>query len=128
VVRDERWKALSVIAAPASAIEAMALFLSSRGLPGRLVVGAMRGRFARAFGTAADTFSAKAMLPKVRVPVLVVHGSEDEVVPLAHGQEMASLVPERLRSTMWVEGADHRSVRDDPAVAARVAEFFGSAL
>jgi len=124
VARDPRWSALVVIAAPSSAHRAMGLFLSARGLPGRLVVGALRGRFARAFGTRADTFSAEAMLPSIEVPVLVVHGTEDEVVPLSEGHKMASLVPERLRSSLWVTGADHRRVREDSLVTARVAEFF----
>lgn len=128
VARDRRWRALVVIAAPSSAHRAMSFFLSSRGLPGRLVVGALRGRFARAFGTDAETFSAAAMLPSIEVPVLVVHGMEDEIVPLSEGQEMARVVPEPLRASMWVPEADHRSVREDPVVAARVAEFLSGVL
>ena len=127
-VRDPRWQALAVIAAPSSAHRAMGLFLSSRGLPGRLLVGALRGRFARAFGTRADTFSAEAMLPSIGIPVLVVHGTEDEIVPIKEGQRLASFIPDQLRSSLWVTGADHRTVREGALVTSRVADFFSSVL
>ena len=127
-VRDPRWEALAVVAAPSSAHRAMGLFLSSRGLPGRLVVSVLRRRFARAFGTSADTFSAEAMLPSIEIPVLVVHGTEDEVVPISEGQKLASFVPDSLRSSLWVTGADHRSVRDGALVTSRVADFFSGVL
>ncbi len=39
------------------------------------------------------------LLPQVKAPTLVLHGEADPILPLAHGQDIASLVPgARLRS------------------------------
>jgi pimeloyl-ACP methyl ester carboxylesterase len=36
---------------------------------------------------------ARTHLPGLRCPVLVMHGADDQLVPLAHGEEIASLAP-----------------------------------
>lgn len=69
-------------------------------------------------------FDSMAMAPRVRCPVLIVHGDQDRIVPLAHG--------ERLRASLGgaaelvvVPGAGHNDLplaKDGP-VGARVAAF-----
>lgn len=50
-------------------------------------------------------FHLPAILPKLRKPLLVVHGNADTAVPLVDAIELASLAP---RSTLRItEGADH---------------------
>lgn len=40
-----------------------------------------------------DPFETARVLPSLGVPVLIVHGSKDVVVPVAHGRRLARLVP-----------------------------------
>jgi pimeloyl-ACP methyl ester carboxylesterase len=40
-----------------------------------------------------DRFDSKKKAPAIRVPVLVVHGTDDEVIPFALGKELAGLFP-----------------------------------
>ncbi len=45
---------------------------------------------------------------RVRVPALLIHGSADEVVPVADGRELYDAIPHEHRELDVVEGADHR--------------------
>ena len=40
-----------------------------------------------------DPFDSRTSLASYRGPLLVIHGRRDEIVPIAHGRELASLVP-----------------------------------
>jgi pimeloyl-ACP methyl ester carboxylesterase len=40
-----------------------------------------------------DRFDSRRSLPKHRGPLLVLHGRRDTIVPIAHGRELAALVP-----------------------------------
>ena len=40
-----------------------------------------------------DRFDTRAALGTYRGPLLVIHGRQDPLVPVAHGRELASLVP-----------------------------------
>lgn len=63
-------------------------------------------------------------LPKVRRlnrPVLVIHGTADEVVPFAHGQRLYQAAP-GPKQALWVPGAGHNNL---PEVAG---ESYGRAL
>lgn len=53
-----------------------------------------------------DRFRSHARLKGVRAPVLVIHGTRDEVVPFAHGRRLLAAAPGRGRH-LWVEGAGH---------------------
>jgi len=47
----------------------------------------------------------------IRCPVLVVHGTQDEVVPFWHGQELWQCVPQDYRAKpFWVHGAGHNNI------------------
>src|SRR6185436_17519581 len=76
--RDPRWSALVVMAAPLGPMEAARLYLDGKGLPGRWLAGMMRGSFVRQIGVDPDTFDAAANLASIRVPVMIVHGEQDE--------------------------------------------------
>lgn len=48
-------------------------------------------------------------VPKIKSPVLVIHGTEDEVIDISHGLEIHG----RCQTTvepLWVEGAGHNDV------------------
>lgn len=78
------------------------------------------GRIERAMGTptsmttllhANATFDVRPVLPFVRVPAQVVHCSDDPIVPVEHGREFASLLPEA--TLVEVGGAFHGSARPE---------------
>ncbi|MFL5310925.1 MAG: alpha/beta hydrolase [Myxococcales bacterium] len=55
-----------------------------------------------------DRFDTRDVARSVRVPVLIVHGDRDEVVPFSMGEELARIFPDaRL---MRVEGAHHNDL------------------
>ncbi len=57
-----------------------------------------------------DQFENLRKLPRVTSPVLVLHGTEDEVISLVHGETLfaAAAAPKR---SLWVEGAGHNDLR-----------------
>jgi pimeloyl-ACP methyl ester carboxylesterase len=56
-----------------------------------------------------DRFRTWSKLPKVRAPVLVIHGTEDEVIAFAHGQRLYQRAPSPKRH-YWVKGAGHNDL------------------
>lgn len=56
-----------------------------------------------------DRFKNLAKIPRVRCPVLVMHGTADEVIPLAHGQALFAAV-KSPKSRLWVDGAGHNNL------------------
>jgi pimeloyl-ACP methyl ester carboxylesterase len=121
--RDSRWRALVVMAAPVGAMEAARLYLDGKGLPGGWLDGMVRRSFTRAAGVDPTSFDAERNLGSIRVPVMIVHGEEDEVVPVSHAVRLAACVPHGL-ATLWrVPGANHSALLADESVAARVATF-----
>ncbi len=62
-----------------------------------------------------DRFPNLRDIRRVRVPVLVIHGVQDRVVPAWHGRRLFEAAP-GPRDSLWVEGAGHTDVA---AVAGR---------
>lgn len=55
-----------------------------------------------------DKFTNLDRLKQVKVPVLVMHGEEDQVIPLSHGHQLFEAASEPKQS-LWVAGADHNN-------------------
>jgi fermentation-respiration switch protein FrsA (DUF1100 family) len=53
-----------------------------------------------------DKFENLRKLPRVKCPVLVMHGREDEIIPFAHGETLYAVAPGR-KVELWVDGAHH---------------------
>jgi len=126
--RDRRWAALVVLAAPLGPMEAARLYLDGKGLPGTWLGGMVRRSFVRAVGVDPDSFDAARNLGSIRVPVLIVHGEADEVVPVWHAERVLEAVPEGLGTLLCVPGAGHSAVLVDDAVGVRVATFLSTHL
>jgi abhydrolase domain-containing protein 17 len=56
-----------------------------------------------------DKFTNLEKIGRVRCPVLIMHGTADEMIPLWHGQRLFEAAPEPKRH-LWVEGAGHGDV------------------
>jgi fermentation-respiration switch protein FrsA (DUF1100 family) len=46
---------------------------------------------------------------QVRAPILVIHGTDDEVIPVSHGRRLYEAAREP-KQALWVEGAHHNDV------------------
>jgi len=56
-----------------------------------------------------DKFRNQAKLKQIQVPVLIIHGTADEVIPFTHGQALWETAnPPKYR--FWVENAGHNDV------------------
>lgn len=56
-----------------------------------------------------DAFPNIDKVSKIYSPVLVIHGTEDEVIDITHGQTIYSLCPNPV-SPLWVQGAGHNDI------------------
>jgi fermentation-respiration switch protein FrsA (DUF1100 family) len=53
-----------------------------------------------------DKFDNLKYIQKIECPVLIMHGCEDEIIPLWHGQKLyAAALDEKIN--LWIEGAHH---------------------
>ena len=69
-----------------------------------------------------DRFDTAAKAPGVSMPVLIVHGTRDEVIPVRMGQELARVFP--VATLELREGSHHNDLFADPApLVARLARF-----
>lgn len=57
-----------------------------------------------------DRFRNLKKMSSVDVPVLVIHGTADEVIAPWHGRRLAEAVPDSRLQTLWVEGAGHNDL------------------
>jgi pimeloyl-ACP methyl ester carboxylesterase len=121
--RDPRWEALVVLAAPAGPMEAARLFIAGKGLSWRWFGGMVRASLIRAVGVDPDSFDGDRNLASIRVPVMIVHGENDEVVPVGHADRLFAAVPAALGSLMRVPGTGHSAILVDDEVGRRVAAF-----
>ena len=48
-------------------------------------------------------------VPKISSPVLVIHGTEDEVIDFSHGLAIFERCP-RTVEPMWIEGGGHNDI------------------
>jgi abhydrolase domain-containing protein 17 len=71
-----------------------------------------------------DRFDNLAKIRRVRCPILIFHGSADEVIPFEHGKAVFAAAPEPKRS-VWLEGARHNDVFHvaGPRVIAELSAF-----
>lgn len=56
-----------------------------------------------------DAFPNIDKAPHIKSPTLVIHGTEDEVIDISHGQAIHSLLAHPV-APLWVEGAGHNDI------------------
>lgn len=56
-----------------------------------------------------DKFPNLKMIRELRCPLLLIHGVEDEIIPLWHGEVLFAAAPEP-KTAWWVEGAGHNDL------------------
>jgi hypothetical protein len=75
-------------------------------------------------GAASDPLAA---LASIRVPLLIVHGTADEVIPFSHGEQLAAAAPPGTQFVR-VDGARHMESLTRPDVQRRVVEAMVAAV
>jgi alpha-beta hydrolase superfamily lysophospholipase len=68
-----------------------------------------------------DPFDSAAKAPGLKLPVLIVHGTRDEVIPVDMGQRLGTLFPNA--TTRILEGKHHNDVLDQPAILQEMVRF-----
>ena len=68
------------------------------------------------------------MISKALCPVLVMHGTEDQVVPIAHGKQLHELAGGRAVTPLWIEGAGHDDLYTFQSYARRLKRFINYEL
>ena len=64
----------------------------------------------------------RSRLPSLRIPTLVIHGTEDRLVPLRYGEELARLIPGA--ELVVLRGAGHMYITDSTAEADEAVRAF----
>ena len=72
-------------------------------------------------------FSSIDKVPKITSPVLVIHGTEDEVIDFSHGLAIFERCP-RTVEPLWVEGAGHNDVELYTQYLERLRQFVTTEL
>lgn len=75
----------------------------------------------RHYGVETGQLSVRALAPHIRMPVLLVHGGNDDLVPAAHAGEIAALLHDAR--TLIVPGQGHSEPLRDAATIATMADF-----
>jgi hypothetical protein len=68
-----------------------------------------------------DPFDSAAKAPGLKLPVLIVHGTRDEVIPVDMGQRLGTLFPNA--TTRILEGKRHNDVLDRPDILQELVRF-----
>lgn len=75
------------------------------------LLSAYRVAFNFRFTCPGDKFPNVSYAPEIRCPVFIVHGTQDEVVPFWHGEELFLLIQQEWRAKpFWVEGSGHNNI------------------
>jgi pimeloyl-ACP methyl ester carboxylesterase len=90
------------------------------------VVRRLRSLLRARYGRDPEHYSALLQAPQVRAPVLLVHGSADELVPLEHAQQLVQQLPDARLHV--VHGLAHSAPLRDPASVAHMAHFLAARL
>jgi alpha-beta hydrolase superfamily lysophospholipase len=86
----------------------------------------LRALFRERYGGNPEEFSARELAQHLHMPVLLVHGGADELIPAAHASEVGELL--RDGEIVVVEGLRHSAPLRDPATIERIAVFLSARL
>ena len=64
-------------------------------------------------------------IKKVEVPVYILHGTQDKIVPYNSGRKLANATP-NLAEFITIEGANHNNIFEYPSYQKAVSEILGS--
>ena len=124
--RDSRVAAVVSLSSMADPADFMGRAMRRRGVP-RVAVRFVLNQIQRAVGQRFTEFAPLATVARVRVPVLLIHGAEDPVVPLADAEALQSAAPAGT-ALLVIPAAGHSAIGDFLTVAPTVTVFLQRAL
>jgi pimeloyl-ACP methyl ester carboxylesterase len=86
----------------------------------------LRERFRARYGLYPDQFSTLDLVGRLRVPIMLVHGGIDDIVPVSQAGEVARQL--RDGRVLIVEHLGHGAPLRDPATVAQIADFLATRL
>jgi len=113
-------KGLITIGAPADLWEVWAFHLDEKGLPGRWVVKALRPFWRFRAGVPWKSLDPRRGAKGLDLPFLVLHGEEDESVPVGHAHRLARAGGIEPRILL---GQGHTDLLDSPELHQEVVEY-----
>ncbi|CAD5231596.1 unnamed protein product [Bursaphelenchus xylophilus] len=69
-----------------------------------------------------DKFDTLSKISRIKVPLLICHGIEDELVPIEHGQALFD-ASQSVNTPLWVAGVGHNNLENSELVWMRVRDF-----
>ncbi|HEV7991728.1 MAG TPA: alpha/beta fold hydrolase [Gemmatimonadaceae bacterium] len=112
---------LVILAAPSSVPEVLDDFVRLIQLPRRAVPAMVAALEARVHAPM-SSFDVSSFASAVKIPVLIVHDTDDKEVSYEHGPRLADLLGARLLTT---NGLGHRRILFAPEVVTAIVEFVG---
>lgn len=61
-----------------------------------------------------DVFPNFLLIQQVEAPTLVIHGTADEVIDLAHGKQLYELAKNPYSKPLWADGYTHQDISACP--------------
>lgn len=120
---DPRWAALVVLATAVGPMEATEVYLEGKGFPARWFRKTLHRTARRIVGVDPNGFRGLTHLPSLELPILFIHGTDDEVVPVEHGKRLHAAAPPGLAELLLVEGAGHDALLTNVEAGRRIAAF-----
>lgn len=124
--KDPRIAAVVSISSMADPAEYMGRAMRRRGVPA-IVVRFLLREIQRAVGQRFTDFAPLATIARLRVPVLLIHGGADSVVPLADAEALHAAAADGT-ALLVIPGADHAAVDRFLTVAPQVQGFLQEAV
>jgi pimeloyl-ACP methyl ester carboxylesterase len=90
------------------------------------VLARLRERFRARYGLYPDQFSTLDLVGRLRLPIMLVHGGIDDIVPVSHASEVAQQLHDGR--VLIVEHLGHGAPLRDPATVAQIADFLATEL
>lgn len=90
------------------------------------VIERVRAQFSARYGDYPEDYSAQLLARRIHIPVLLVHGGADEVIPAEHAAQIG--VSLRDGQVQLIPGLLHSEPLRDPATVALMADFIAARL
>ncbi|HHQ48520.1 MAG TPA: alpha/beta fold hydrolase [Acidobacteria bacterium] len=123
---DRRIRAVVTVGAFAHPRDMTLLDLSRRHVPAplaRLILASVE----RSVGVPLDEIAPENVISRIEAPVLLVHGEEDEIVPVEHARRLARAAGPTAR-LLVLPARGHSDCDEDPAFWPAVEEHLGAVL
>lgn len=115
------------LASPAHQAEGTVDYLRAQGIAADRIFARVRPHVEAVLGCTLDSFAPERRIAAVKCPLLLLHGTADEVVPVAHFHRLCRAAGPQVE-TCLVEGANHESLKRAPEALERIWSFLAQTL